>query len=58
MLKMLEQMKYRIVKATGNYDGFDEFERQCTELMDDGFEVLGVPFTLPDGTLAQAFVCG
>ena len=55
---MLEQLKYRIVKAAGNYDGFSEFERQCTELIDEGFEVLGVPFTLPDGTLAQAFVCG
>ena len=55
---MLEPMKYKIVKAAGGYDDFSEFERQCTELMDDGFEVLGVPFTLPDGTLAQAFVCG
>lgn len=55
---MLEPMKYRIVKATGNYDGFSEFERQCTELIDEGLEVLGVPFVLADGTLAQAFVYG
>ena len=54
----MDPMKYRIVKASGNYDDFEEFERACTELMDDGFEVHGVPFVLTDGTLAQAFVYG
>lgn len=54
----MEPTKYKIVKATGNYDDFEEFERECTELMDEGYEVHGVPFTCPDGTLAQAFVYG
>ena len=54
----MDPMKYRIVKANGNYDDFEEFERECTELMDEGFEVLGVPFVLTDGRLAQAFVYG